>query len=760
MKPLLLCIAAASALCAQAQFAPPLSVTFDSQEQFSQFFTVADANGDGETWYWVPDEGDPFFPLANCAGIGYGEEPMDDYLVTSQPVSLKAGKNYVHFDYAARSYYPEALEVRYGTSSNPAQMQLLCSLPYIVNDEYERQRCELTLPQDQDIYVAFRCVSNADCFGMYVDNVTIGAGEWVAAPDAELVRLQVPMPGSIHSAAEQVTATIANRGDAALTGFALLLDVAGSRSQPVAFVLDHPLQRGESTTVSLPMGADLAPTGLHTITATVQDVTGTGGTAEPESALGNNTLSATTRTMAAGKLPMSADFTQGDHPGMWASQDDAWHYSDEAGLLQAGEEPLGSASVTLEAGGHYGFEMSYAAGALLYGTFQVPASFEVRYGEPGTDVAGWTVLEARNSEFTNFDVATLHVQVAPQHSGPYAFAVVATNGADFLWVRDITISALPQHGSAVTAITVPTMAPASWAGHVPVVATVANTGWETTTIDVEYSNDLNSTTGSCPAGSGLAYGKSATAVVPANLGEVRQGDAATITLTPVIGEDRYAPAAASNAVTLTASTLAADKVTPADCVQSRGVGGIYESTLAMPFTLAHEAAVNAITIGWAGEAPIALVPVDVRPYDPATGQVGQALAQATGAKAAGSGFSTIALPETTLAPGHYVATVTVGGTVLATDLDDGGVLLMVDGATGKANVFTSYGNGAIRMEFGYSPAARGDVNADGLVDAADVAALVAVINGNGSSQQADVSGDGAIDASDVTALVGIILGMQ
>ncbi len=56
--------------------------------------------------------------------------------------------------------------------------------------------------------------------------------------------------------------------------------------------------------------------------------------------------------------------------------------------------------------------------------------------------------------------------------------------------------------------------------------------------------------------------------------------------------------------------------------------------------------------------------------------------------------------------------------------------------------------------------ASGDVNGDGLVDASDVTALVAIMLGNsdGSTDVADINSDGVVDAADVTALIAILLG--
>ncbi len=52
----------------------------------------------------------------------------------------------------------------------------------------------------------------------------------------------------------------------------------------------------------------------------------------------------------------------------------------------------------------------------------------------------------------------------------------------------------------------------------------------------------------------------------------------------------------------------------------------------------------------------------------------------------------------------------------------------------------------------------GDINMDGLVDAADVTALIGVVLGQPAAGDADVNGDGQVDAADVTALINIILG--
>lgn len=59
-----------------------------------------------------------------------------------------------------------------------------------------------------------------------------------------------------------------------------------------------------------------------------------------------------------------------------------------------------------------------------------------------------------------------------------------------------------------------------------------------------------------------------------------------------------------------------------------------------------------------------------------------------------------------------------------------------------------------------TPALRGDINKDGVVDVTDVTTLInAVLDGAGVSLEVgDLDGSGSIDVSDVTALINIVLG--
>jgi hypothetical protein len=71
----------------------------------------------------------------------------------------------------------------------------------------------------------------------------------------------------------------------------------------------------------------------------------------------------------------------------------------------------------------------------------------------------------------------------------------------------------------------------------------------------------------------------------------------------------------------------------------------------------------------------------------------------------------------------------------------------------RANITSSYVIPLGRLE--------GDVNGDGVVDVADISAVVSVMAGSTdfSTETADVNGDGAVDVADISCIVSIMAGI-
>ncbi len=87
------------------------------------------------------------------------------------------------------------------------------------------------------------------------------------------------------------------------------------------------------------------------------------------------------------------------------------------------------------------------------------------------------------------------------------------------------------------------------------------------------------------------------------------------------------------------------------------------------------------------------------------------------------------------------------------------VLANVSGGEHTVGISAQYASGMSETAtITFTMPLLGDVNADGVVDASDVTALIAAVLGTAGTANADINGDGMTDASDVTALIAIVLG--
>ena len=143
--------------------------------------TVLDANADNNPWFLFTDS---LASPPHAIVYAYSDtEDADDWFFTPA-LNLKAGNSYqLEFKFAAYDGdFPEALEVKYGTSTAPAdQTNLLFSNTNIDNIDYEtttpKTVAAITPTADGTYYIGFHAISLADQFALTVDDVTVTASQ-------------------------------------------------------------------------------------------------------------------------------------------------------------------------------------------------------------------------------------------------------------------------------------------------------------------------------------------------------------------------------------------------------------------------------------------------------------------------------------------------------------------------------------------------------------------------------------------------------
>ncbi len=155
---------------------PPYDNDFPDESSLD-LMTIIDANGDGCTWGYHPDQ--------NCAYYVYnGENSGDDWLLTPS-ISMKAGKEYaVTFTVSNTiEQYDERLEVKYGEGDDPTAFSGTLLEPTVLKEKKEFTSY-ITPGKDGDVKIAFHALSDPDMFNLLLFGVHVSAGSATSAPDS------------------------------------------------------------------------------------------------------------------------------------------------------------------------------------------------------------------------------------------------------------------------------------------------------------------------------------------------------------------------------------------------------------------------------------------------------------------------------------------------------------------------------------------------------------------------------------------------
>lgn len=155
---------------------PPYEETFDTESD-NAGYTIIDANNDNRTWSY-------FASTVSMRANYSSKNKGDDWLVTP-PVKLKAGETYrFHFEAANKQRYEERFEAKVGIAPTVEGLtQTIVDTVTLAAYESITPSVFYKAPADGNYYFGIHYVSDANKFGIYVDNIAVDAGTPETAPD-------------------------------------------------------------------------------------------------------------------------------------------------------------------------------------------------------------------------------------------------------------------------------------------------------------------------------------------------------------------------------------------------------------------------------------------------------------------------------------------------------------------------------------------------------------------------------------------------
>jgi hypothetical protein len=169
----------------------PYETTFDQASYDFLGWTFEDVNGDDNTW----------FP-ANGAGIGVDDDyalvyqwnsaaAADDWAYTSC-MDLTAGSYVLSYQYktAGGTTYPEEYEVFFGDDKTASAMTTeLIGSTTLTDTAYTEMSVNFDVATDGVYYIGFHCISDADMYNLFLDNVVVDVYTDVNEHSKEIVNV-------------------------------------------------------------------------------------------------------------------------------------------------------------------------------------------------------------------------------------------------------------------------------------------------------------------------------------------------------------------------------------------------------------------------------------------------------------------------------------------------------------------------------------------------------------------------------------------
>jgi hypothetical protein len=410
-----------NALSIQRHHTSPQALPFfDPMDEDLSQWTIIDLNGTdsygGGTWtpFFIYDaDYNPDYQ----ALYGYAEDrPGDDWLRTASPYTLDAGPHHIAFlQQCMMEEFPEVLSVYYGTSPDVTTMTLLDHFA-LTNTALLNHIVNFDNPTAGNYYFAFRASSDADMFGIIIDNITIAPGSQEPQPDLYLYHAFFKSYPSCQLS-DSAAVVVYNLGQipATIHSFDLQYNIDNGPWQTKT--ITEPLASGSHTIVYLDQ-LDLDAPGLHTLTVV--------GQLDNQLTTDNDRITATIeKTLPITTLPYTADFSNPDHARDWTVLNAGDWELEDGYYIPIWANPLLSRCIDLLPGDHT-FAHTYKAGAYIAPLdLYLRGNYTLRIGESGTDPYEWTTLIAEAYDlYQSTDTTVVH-PFTIDRAGSYTLAINA-----------------------------------------------------------------------------------------------------------------------------------------------------------------------------------------------------------------------------------------------------------------------------------------------------------------------------------------------
>lgn len=671
---------------------PPFACDFSTADDMA-LWNVVDANNDGETWVYEE--------TMQSAVLGYSAMyDSDDYLITLNPIRLSAGDAHVAFSYCSLSgYFPERLQVLYGKTTDPSEMQLLYEDIDFTISELTLQVVNFNVEEAGDYYFAFYGCSTADQYGIAVDDVKIDEGAYVAAPDISVDKVVVPLSSTALTSEETIGAIVTNNSFSDISSFALSYKIGDGAEVKETF--GDGLAAGETRTVEFAQKADLSAENTYEITVTASDVVSD----LPEENTNDNTAVGTVVHYAPATVPFTVDFSDESQRADYAYEEGAWVYNSVEEAMQADVSNVGQAlksrGVSLEGGKSYRFTFNFCAGYDLFGLLTVGDSFNVVYGIDGTPMEEWEVLKSYEEVYTQEVYYDEGINVACEQSGVYSFAIVPVSSSGYFFVSGASVTEVMPYDATMVSVDAPTLLPVAQAGKFKVTATVMNNGSSAIESAVVVVKNGEAEVGRASSGQ-MESGASTDVDVEVNVADVAVGSVvnleAVVSIEGHESDDSGADNSAGVSIEITEDELGYDYVTD-DMYTEENCIGVEGGAIGcgVPFSLAESDVLTGVSIGW-GAVAEQNIQIAVYEYDPATLTLGNEIFSEVVPQGTETGQIVYEISPRKLEAGDYMASVVFSGFCLVTNMDVPGMLYLTSG--NPVGMQNNLGTPAIRTVFG------------------------------------------------------------